>query len=119
MRSSRQSASQGRRAVLLYAAGVYLLAIVFLAPHPGYAEGRSFFSIALESPWDRLWDWPAAWCSIKIMLLSLGVAALMAALGNVLNLTRRGTLGHAALLLSVGTAMGFCWGAYCLVKALF
>jgi hypothetical protein len=111
-------ASQNRRVLLLYATGFYLLAVAFLAPHAGYVQGQTFFQVARDSPWDRWWDWAAAWCSVKIILLSLGLSAVMAALGMMLKILRRESLGNVALLFSAGSAMGFWLGTYYLVKAL-
>lgn len=108
----------GRQVLLLYAIGFYLLAVAFLAPHAGDVDGSSFFMIAMGSPWDRWWDWAAAWCSVKIILLSLGLASLMAALGMMLKISRLESLGNAILWCSFGPAMGFWLGAYYLVKAL-
>jgi hypothetical protein len=108
-----------RRVLLLYATGIYLQAVVFLSPHSGYLEGRSFVQVALASSWDQWWDWPAAWCSVKIILFGLGLGLLIAALGLMLKLVKRDAVGNALLCLSSLCALGFWLGSYYLVKALF
>ena len=47
--------------------------IGLVAPYPGRQEGRSLFEVARDSSWRNLGDWPAAWCSIKLILLALGI----------------------------------------------
>jgi hypothetical protein len=117
--TTEQNGRRSRRILLWYAAGFYLLVIVFLSPHAGYWEGKSFFKVAQASPWDRWWDWAAAWCSVKLILLSLGVFSLMAALGTWLKGLNRKLWAKAMLGLSAVPSLGFGLGAYYLVKALF
>jgi hypothetical protein len=112
---ARQPQSQ---TVSLYAMGFYLLAIVFLSPHAGCWEGMSFFKVAQLSPWDRWWDWAAAWCSLKIILLSLGIFSLIIAIGMLLKAFRRESLAKGILLLCAAPILGFWLGVYYLFKAL-
>ena len=107
-----------RRWLLLYVLGLYLLAVVFLSPHAGYQEGRSFLEVARSSPWDRWWDWAAAWCSLKLILLSLGVLLLVAACWVLLRGRKPKWLADAILFSSAVTGVGFGLGLYYLVKAL-
>jgi hypothetical protein len=109
----------GQFGLLSYVAGFYLVAIAFLLPHPGRVEGRSFFEIARSSPWDRWGDWPAAWCSVKIILLSLGVFLLLHACGTLLTAVTRKTFGNLAMFLSAASTLGIWAGLYYLVKAVF
>ena len=104
--------------LFMYATGVYLLTIVVLSPHAHSWEGGSFFKVAHESPWDRWWDWAAAWCSVKIILLSLGVLLLVRALGTWLKILDRELVGNAILRLSAAPCLGLALGSYYLVKAL-
>ncbi len=108
-----------RRVFVLYAVGVYLLAIALLSPHAGSWEGHSFVQIARESPWERWWDWAAAWCSVKIMLMSLGMSSLIGAAGILLKLSRRRLFSAIAFFLGATSSLGFLLGVYYLVKALF
>lgn len=105
-----------RRALLLYAAGFCMLAFAFLFPDEAYWEGRSFFNVARQSPWNHWWDWPAAWCSVKIILLSLGVFSIMTALRRMLKVSR--CWAKAILLLSSVSSLVCALGVYYLLKAL-
>ena len=107
-----------RQTVLLYVTGIYLIGLVFLVPHSGYREGRSFFVVASSSPWERWWDWPAAWCSIKIILLSLGVALVTLSLALFARILHRKKLARFFLLLMTAPGLGFWAGMFLLVKAL-
>ena len=73
--------------------------------------------MAEASPWDRWWDWAAAWCSVKIILLSLGTGLVLAALAILLTLLHRESVARAVLLLLVAPLTGFCVGVFFLVKA--
>ena len=106
-----------RTALLLYAIGFWFLVLVFLAPDAGYVTGRSFFNVAEASPWDRWWDWAAAWCSVKIILLSVGAGSVLAAVAVLLRLLHRESLAMAVLLLMVAPLAGICAGVFFLVKA--
>jgi hypothetical protein len=107
-----------QRWLLLYTGGVGLLALVVLTPHSGYGDWRSFLAVAQASPWSRWWDWAAAWCSLKLILASLGVFALLAAFSSLLDGYRRKWLANAVLLLGTAPGAVFWLGAYYLVKAL-
>ncbi len=113
-----QKGGRSRKGLLLYAIGLYLLLVVFLSPHAGYGEGKSFFKVAEASPWDWWWDWAAVWCSLKIILLSLGVFSLIAAFETLLKVLNRESLAKAILFLRAVPGLGFGLGLYYLVKAL-
>ena len=104
-------------ALLFYAIGFWLLVLVFLAPDAGYVAGKSFFDVAEASPWDRWWDWAAAWCSVKVILLSAGAGSVLAAMSVLLTLLHRESLARAVLLLMVAPLAGVCAGVFFLVKA--
>ena len=104
--------------ISLYSAGLLLMALVLLSPDASYSEGRTFFEVARASPWERWWDWLAAWCSVKIILLSLGATFVIGAVGLWLLDARRRTLGTVVLCLGTLPAAGLWLGAYYLVKAL-
>jgi hypothetical protein len=95
--TSAQKGWLSRKGLLLYAIGLCLLIVVFLSPHAVYGEGRSFFKVAGASPWNRWWDWAAVWCSVKIILLSLGVFSLLAAFETLLKILHRESLAKAIL----------------------
>jgi len=64
--------------------GIFLLLVVFLAPDAGRLDHRSFFAVAQSSPWSQLFDWAAAWCSVKIILLSLSLFLVLDAFLSLL-----------------------------------
>jgi hypothetical protein len=122
MAMSSFSAERGRQiqggVISLYSTGLLLMAAVLLSPDALYWEGQTFFEVARSSPWERWWDWLAAWCSIKIILLSLGATFVIAAVGLWLRVVRWRTLGTVVLLLGALPLAGLWMGAYYLVKAL-
>ena len=42
-----------------------------------HESGQSFFQGASQTTWHNWGDWLAAWCSIKIIMLGLGVIGIM------------------------------------------
>jgi hypothetical protein len=106
-----------RNILLYYFVGLCCLTIVFLSPHAGYLDGVSFFSIARSSPWERWGDWPAAWCSLKVIFLSLGVFLVLSALGSLFS--ARKMPAKVVLTLISAPVAGFWLGLYYLIKAVF
>jgi hypothetical protein len=98
-------------------AGIFLLGIAFFVPGVGQQQG-SFFKMAFASPWDHLFDLPAAWSSGKIILASIGLFCVIEATGTILVRLKRQNLAVAVYLLNIVSAIGFLIGLYCLVKAL-
>ena len=99
--------------------GVVLLGAVFLIPDAGDAEHRSFFAVAQESIWGRLFEWPAAWCSAKIIVLSISALLVVEAM---LKLAMRAQLQMACtalLVLAVFPVLLGVFGFYQFVKAVF
>jgi hypothetical protein len=113
-----QAESRGYIA-LLYGLGLLLLAVVFLSPDAGRADGQSFFAIAKASPWEKWGDWPAAWCSVKICLLSLGVFLILAAIAVFVSSLERRALAKVILCSGSVASLGFWLGLFYLVKAVF
>lgn len=98
--------------------GVLLLGVVFLIPDAGRLEHTSFFSVAQHSLWGRLFEWPAAWCSAKIIVLSISAlliveACLTVAMRVGYPMACMALLFLAILALGLGT-----FGFYELAKAL-
>jgi len=115
-----QNEQETRGKILLcYFIGLCCLTIVFLSPHAGYLDGESFFNIARSSPWERWGDWPAAWCSLKVIFLSLGVFLVLRALGGLLRLSARKIPGKVILTLTGAPIAGLSLGLYYLIKSLF
>lgn len=105
-------------AISLYSAGLLCLGVGLLAPYTHYWDGRSFFEVARASRWDQPGDWMAVWCSLKIILLSVGSLCVVAGIGAWLRITRWRAFGITVMLICAMPAAGFLLGAYYLVKAL-
>lgn len=73
--------------------------------------------MAAASPWDKWWDWAAAWCSVKIILLSLGAGSFLSALAILLKLLHQESLAREVLVLTAIFLSVFCVGAFLLIKA--
>jgi hypothetical protein len=99
-------------------AGILLLAVVFFAPDSTNRPGLGFFQTAKISTWSNLYDWPAAWCSVKIILLSVGLFLVIDAIGSLLALVRLKSLALSVFLLHIIPATGLLFGGYYLLKAL-
>jgi|ERR1044071_9142427 hypothetical protein len=111
---------EGQRQVLFwYFAGFCILTVVLLSPDAGYLNGESFFTVARASPWRKWGDWPAAWCSLKVIFLNVGFFLVLLALGEFLRLCAQKTLGKILLLMTFAPIAGFWIGLYYFVKAIF
>jgi hypothetical protein len=100
-------------------AGICLIGISFFAPDAGQHHNGSFFTIATSSAWGRLFELPAAWCSLKIMLSSIGLWLLIESFGTVL--VRLKHIRLAVMLFALQVVPGVCFviGGYYLAKSLF
>jgi len=108
-----------RHVTLLCLIGLWLVAVVFLLPNGGKVAGKSFLEGALATNWRNWGDWPAVWCSLKMILLSLGVFAIFISVGIFLMVFERINLARLILLSTVAPGLGFLIGLFYLVKALF
>ena len=61
----------------------------------------------------------AAWCSCKIILLSLGLFLVIECLGTFLAISNRRPAAWTIYSLQILPCLGFLLGGYCLIKALF
>ncbi len=105
--------------ILLALVGVHLTGVALFAPHEGSNEGKSFLEVALNSQWASLGDWAAAWCSLKIILLSFGAFFLIVAIEGGLELLQTETLAKAMSFLIPLPGVSFCLGSYFFARALF
>jgi hypothetical protein len=97
-----------------------LLGIVFLTPHAGQNEGRSFYEIARASIWGKRGEWQAAWCSVKIILLGLGVYLSIKSFEEGLILVRHYSFSFGTfLVLMILPLLLSAAGCFYLLKALF
>jgi len=102
-----------------YFAGFCFLTIAFLAPDAGNLNGRSFFIIVSSSPWETWGDWAAAWCSLKVIFLSLGVFLVLRALESLFSSFTRKSTARILLTLIGAPIAGFGLGVYYLIKSVF
>jgi hypothetical protein len=98
--------------------GLVVLGIVFLTPYNGLFHERSFFSVVASSHWLNFGDWVAAWCSIKIMLLSVAVVFLVLSVEEMLLYRQSIRLANIAILALLVPVLGFGMGIYYLIKSL-
>jgi hypothetical protein len=98
--------------------GGCVLAIVFLTPNAGHEQHRSFLAVARDSLWSQFADWPAAWCSVKILLLGTGALLVLDAMGNLMIRLKQEVLGLGLFCLGLVPVLLLIFGSYELVKAL-
>jgi len=103
---------------LVSLAGFVLLGIVFLTPNGGAGSSRPFFRILLETSWGHLLDWPAVWCSLKLLIFSASLFLLIDSLGTLLLVLNRRHLAGKVFVLIVLPFFGLIAGTYYLVKSL-
>ncbi|MDR3456849.1 MAG: hypothetical protein P4N60_05345 [Verrucomicrobiae bacterium] len=99
-------------------AGFILLAVVFLVPNGNGVPASAFFETASHTTWRNLLDWPAAWCSLKVILLSTSLFLLIDSFGTLLLVLNRRRLAGKVFVLIALPFLGFFVGGYYLVKAL-
>ena len=102
---------------LLSLVGIGLLGFVFFAPNAVGYEG-SFFQVAMQCTWQNLLDWPAAWCSMKIILLSVGLFLIIESTGTMLAVRRFKSLVMPVFMMQGVPCLGLLFGSYYLVKSL-
>ena|SRR5215469_6921650 len=98
--------------------GVFLLLVVFFVPDAGRIGHRSFFAVARSSAWGQLFDWAAAWCSAKIILLSLGVFLVLDAFLSLMIRTENQIACLLLFILAILPVLLGLFGFYELAKAL-
>ena len=99
--------------------GVILLGVVLLIPDAGQVEHRSFFSVAEDSLWGRLFEWSAAWCSVKIIVLSISALLIVEAMLKVAMHAQHQIACMALLVLAIFPVLLGFFGFYQFVKAVF
>jgi hypothetical protein len=102
---------------LLLVLGIYLIGIALLTPHQGQLDGRSFVSVARASSWQNVGDWPAVWCSFKIILLNLGLFSIIASIMVLLLAIQRERLCGLLLFTTLAPSFGLLLGLFFLIKA--
>ena len=98
---------------------LFLLAIVFLTPYNGLGAGKSFLQNAQASQWGMPGDWLAAWCSLKIILLSAAVFFALLCIEEMLLFARRVAVANLLIVALLLPIFGLLVGCYYFVKAIF
>ncbi len=102
----------------LFLIGISLVSLAFFGPDAAGPRVGSFFQLATSSTWGNWFNLAAAWCSLKINLLSLGLFLIIECLGTFLAVTGRRRLAWAVYTLHLLPGLGFLTGGYYLIKAL-
>jgi hypothetical protein len=102
---------------LVSLAGLILLGIVFFAPNGNGEPATAFYQAAFNTTWRDLWEWPAAWCSVKIILLSVSLFLLIDSFGTLLLVMNRRRLAGKVFFFILLPLAGFCVGGYYLIKS--
>lgn len=96
----------------------FLMAVVFLTPNADSTGHESFFAAASQCTWGRFWDWTAAWCSVKIILLSVAAMMILEAITD-LCIRHQNYIAELTLLtLAFFPMLLFLFGTCELIKAL-
>jgi hypothetical protein len=106
-----------RRTSLLSLVGLGLFGFALLAPSIGEHQG-SYFSTAMHCTWRGLWEFPAAWSSLRIILLSAGLFLLIESTGTILAAKKFKSLVLPVFLMQAVPCLGLLFGGYYLVKSL-
>jgi hypothetical protein len=106
-------------ATKLFLVGVMLMIAVFLIPDAGQAEHRSFFSVAQDSFWGRLFEWPAAWCAVKIIAFSISALLILEAILSLAMHTEHRAACTVLVVLAAAPVLLGVFGFYQFVKAVF
>jgi hypothetical protein len=101
----------------LFLIGIGLAGVGFFAPDAGGHAG-AFFSIAVSSPWLKFFDLAPAWCSVKIIMFSVGLFLIFDSLAIVLGRAKMKGLALALFCLEGAAFMLSLGGCFCFAKSL-
>ena len=99
-------------------AGLALLVLAFFAPDSSHHHDGSFFKLAINTNWRHVLDLPAAWCSLKIIFLSVGLFLICEAVGTKFARRQQREFAVAVYCLEILPAACFALGVFLLVKSL-
>ena len=102
----------------LFLTGISLVSLVFFGPDAARHRAGSFFEVAASSSWGKWLQFAAAWCSFKIILLSLGLFLVIESLVVILAAAKGHQLARVVYFLHLMPCFGFLIGGYYLIKAL-
>ena len=108
----------GKRDAIFFVVGVGLLGLTLFAPDAGHHWGLGFIQVLRRISWDQPFDWPAVWCSVKILILCLGLGLLIE--GLAIWLMKRGfeLMSFLVCFLHLMPLLGSLAGGYYLIKSL-
>jgi len=102
----------------LFLTGISLVSLAFFGPDAAGHRTGSFFDVATSSSWGKWLEFAAAWCSFKIILLSLGLFLVIESLVVILAASKNNHLSRVVYSLQLLPGFGFLIGGYYLIKAL-
>ena len=102
---------------ILFLLGIGFWGVAFFAPDAGHRIG-AFFILAAKTTWGVPLEMQPAWCSLKIILFSLGLLFLLDAAGAGLARLGCRRLAFAAFSLEALNACVFLAGGFFFIKAL-
>jgi hypothetical protein len=109
-----------REAIQLALLGLALAGVGLLSPHKGAHAGESLLTVARESTWQKVGDWPAAEASLSITLVSGGMMFILLALKQLWLVWLMPKYLHSVMLVvQVLPFIVMLVGVYYLVKAVF
>ena len=94
-----------------------MLVISFLIPDAGQHRG-AFLAVATYSSWQRPFEWAAAWCSVKIILLAILLFLSIDAFTNICIRLKYYKLAFLLYCTESISILGLLVGVYYLLKAL-
>ena len=98
--------------------GICCCGIAIFAPDAGHHIG-DFIKVAASSTWQQLIEAPAAWCSLKLILLAVGLFLVIEALAAMLALLGQKRLAMVVFSTQVISVLIFLTAGFYLLKALF
>jgi hypothetical protein len=107
-----------RRITFFFIIGIGLMGFAIGTPDPEHHHGLGFIQGARETIYTHPLDWEAAWCSLKIILFSLGLGLLIESVGAFFMRMEYTLLGFFVHLMHILPALGLLAGGYYLIKSL-
>lgn len=101
----------------LLVSGLVLFGLACFTPDAGNLHGSNFLAIAESTTWQRLGEWPAAWCSLKIIIVCLALCLTIEAVGTLLAVIKLKRLALAVFCLQFVAVVGMLAGGYYFIKA--
>ena len=103
----------------MFIIGIVLMGVILFVPDASQLEHQSFFGFAHRGIWGLYFEWPRAWCSVKIILLSLAILLIVDATANLLIRFHYDLLGLVLLTSTIFPGLLALLGLYELAKAIF